>query len=194
MKLRAPGDWWWCCGLGLSVMSGAIVRVSAQSPPPDSVKAPGWVPVDSVNPRIEVSVHRDPRGRFWRYIYRVSNRRPATQRLTKLGLLLDAVVDSAKVPNGWWAAIYNPPAMVPGVTFAADQGADDSWPKAATPGGHPVVLEIFSPSPPGPVRFYARGSTSPIVMDQVDETVQSRMPTEQEDARRGETVGPVTTP
>ena len=62
--------------------------VRAQSPSTDSVAVPDWVPADSVNPWIEVSAHRDTKTGFWRYIYRVHNRQPATQALTKLGLLL----------------------------------------------------------------------------------------------------------
>lgn len=165
--------------------------VIAQSSSTDSVAVPGWVPADSVNPWIEVSSHKDPKSGFWRYIYRVYNRQPATQVLTKLGLLLHAAVDSAKAPDGWWTVVYNAPSMVPGVTFAAKQAADGSWPRAALPGGPPIVLEIVSRDPPGPVHFYARGGAPPISLDRLRPATQARMPSEQEDARRGETTGPV---
>ena len=165
--------------------------VTAQSPPVDSVKVPDWVPADSVNPLIEVSVRQDSSSGRWRYVYRVYNRQPATQALTKLGLLLHAAVDSVKAPDGWWTVTYNPPAMLPGVTFAARQAKDGSWPGAVLPGGSPIVLEIVSRAPPGPVRFYARGSAPPMSLDRLGPATQARMPNEQEDARRGETIGPV---
>jgi hypothetical protein len=167
------------------------VPVAAQSPSTDSVAVPDWVPADSVNPWIEVSAHRDTKTGFWRYIYRVHNRQPATQALTKLGLLLHAAVDSAKAPDGWWTVVYNAPSMLPGVTFAAKQAKDGSWPGAALPGGSPVVLEIVSREPPGPIRFYARGSAPPVSLERLGPTTWARMPSEQEDARRGETIGPV---
>lgn len=165
--------------------------VIAQSPPTDSVGVPDWVPADSVRPWIEVFARKDPKAGFWRYIYRVHNQQPATQALTKLGLLLHAAVDSVKAPDGWWTVVYNPPAMVPGVTFAAKQAKDGAWPRAVLPGGPPVILEIISRAPPGPVRFYARGSAPPMSLDRLGPTTQARMPSEQEDARRGETIGPV---
>jgi hypothetical protein len=146
-----------------------------------------------VNPRIEVSVYRDAKAGTWRYVYRVSNRRPATQALTKLGLVLRGTVESATAPEGWLAVIYNPPAIVPGVTFAADRRPDGSRNRGAPPGGAPVVFEILSKDPPGPVEFYARGSAPVIAMEGLSPVMRARMPAEQEDAQRGETTGPTTT-
>lgn len=166
--------------------------VATQSPPVDSVNVPDWVPADSVNPWIEVSVHHDSKAGTWRYVYRVSNRRPATQALTKLGLVLQGTVESATAPDGWLAVVYNPPAIVPGVTFAADKRSDGSKNRGALPGGGPVVFEILSKDPPGRIEFYARGSAPVIPMDGLSPIMQARMPAEQEDARRGETTGPTT--
>ena len=172
-------------------MVGLHGSVTAQSPSVDSVNVPEWVPADSVSLRIQVSTHQDTKSGYWRYVYRVYNRQPATQALTKLGFLLHAVVDSVKAPEGWWAVVYNPPAIVPGVTFAAKLAKDGSWPSAALPGGAPIVLEIVSRAPPGPVQFYARGSAPSVSLDRLGPATQARMPDEQQDARRGETIGPV---
>ena len=171
-------------------MQGLTPPLSAQSPPSDSVRIPQWIPADSVNPHVDVACRRDPKTGTWRYTYRVSNRAPARQALTKLGLILAAAVDSTKTSAGWWSVVYNPPALVPGVTFGAEQAANGSWSHAAVPSGPPIILEVFSRAPPGPVEFYARGSTPPLALERLDPVARDRLPSEQSDARRGSTTGP----
>lgn len=178
------------CGLLLGLVLGPIMVLSGQSPAPDSVNVPGWTPADRVRPSISVSVHQDRTTKLWTYTYRVSNQQSAAQALTKLGLVLKVSVESAKAPDGWWAAVYNPPAVVPGVTFAARQARDGSWPGAAT-GGQQVVFKIVSRHGPGSVEFYARGDPPPISLDTLDPVKQAQLPNEQQDALRGTTVGPV---
>jgi hypothetical protein len=161
-----------------------------QSPAAGVVDVPGWVPADGVNPAISVTTRRD-RSRLWTYTYRVSNRRSATQALVKLALVLDVAVISARAPDGWWAAAYNPPAALPGVTFGVKRAKDGSWTRAAPPGGPALVFVVVSRYGPGSVRYYARGEVPPLPVDRLESLARARLPDEQQDAVRGTTIGPV---
>jgi hypothetical protein len=173
------------------LIAGPLAVLCGQSPAAGGVDVPGWVPADGVNPAIVVTTRRDGGTKLWTYTYRVTNRRSATQALVKLVLVLDGAVVSARAPGGWWAAAYNPPAALPGVTFAVERAEDGSWPGAAAPGGPALVFVVVSRYGPGSVRYYARGNVPPLAVDGLEPSARERLPDERRDAVRGATIGPV---
>jgi len=187
-QLTIGRPWLWNFLISLVMMPLGILQ--GQSPDAAVVNVPGWTPADQVSPLITVGARQDPRTRLWSYTYRVSNGTTAGQVLIKLAFIISVPVESAKAPNGWWAATYNPPAALPGVTFAAKQDTAGSWPAAAAPGGSMLTFTIVSRHPPGTIEYYARGNASPISIDGLDAASQARLPDERQDAMRGTTIGP----
>ncbi len=179
--------WFWCL-LGLVV--GPPGALFGQSPDAAVVNVPGWTPADRVSPSIKVSIREDLRSKLWSYTYHVTNGPTAGQGLIKLAFIINVPVESAKAPNGWWAATYNPPAALPGVTFAAEQDDAGSWPGEAAPGGKTLTFTIVSRHGPGTVEYYARGSASPLSVEALDAAAQARLPDERQDAMRGTVTGP----
>jgi hypothetical protein len=180
--------WFWCVFIGLVVVpQGAS---SGQSPDAGYVKVPEWTPADGVSPSIEVTTSEDLRSKLWSYTYRVTNGPAARQALIKLVFIINVPVESAGAPNGWWVATYNPPAALPGVTFAAEQDDAGRWPAGAPPAGKTLTFTIVSRYGPGTVEYYARGDTPALAVEALDAAAQARLPDERQDARRGTAIGP----
>ena len=179
--------WLWCL-IGLVV--GPLGTLSGQSPDAAVVNVPDWTPADRVSPSIKVSTQEDLHSKLWSYTYHVTNGPAARQALIKLAFVINVPVESAKAPRGWWAATYNPPAALPGVTFAAEQDDAGSWPGGAAPGGKTLIFTIVSRHGPGTVEYYARGNVSPLSVEALDAAAQARLPDERQDALRGTAIGP----
>jgi hypothetical protein len=184
----------WCAvivGCLMALPGGVSRPVSGQSPPYQTVNVKGWVPADRVAPFITVQPVFNSSRKLWIYTYRVRNQSTASQSLIKLALVLNVSVESALAPGGWVAVTYNPPGALPGVTFAAEQSGNGSWPRAARPGGAGVVFRVVSRYGPGTVKLYARGDAPRIALEDLDAEERARLPDEQQDAWRGTTIGPV---
>jgi hypothetical protein len=182
----------------LFVLVARVTGVDAQVGDISQVNYPGWIPSDRVSPKYTVTVTYSPARLLWTYRYAVANGSSAEQALQDLWLRFNGPSRSVSQPPGWRGIDFNPPAVLPGVSFGARLPHSYSGKTAKEPGAARIFpgqqLEGFvitSAYPPGYARTYAQGFAAYPVPTAGPYDDDTNTPDDTTNAQRGFVLGPI---